>query len=190
MQLTNVSFKPILFRIRTTAPHRYVVKPTKGVVFPNKTEMINIHLSDGAEGDGDQTITDEFCIVYCELADNETIAPKAANVPDLIKARQKSDLSKRIVKSFINVGAKVTQPAVATQNETVKQLRGDNPSNVRAPASPVQPPIATPASPIGSSLPLPKSAVKEQRSVVSRIVPALAVLILALFVSYFFNVFE
>lgn len=190
IQLTNVSFKPILFRVRTTAPHRYVVKPSKGVVQSNKTEIVNIHLSDNA-GETTEEIADEFCIVYCELADGEVVAPKGANVPDLIKSRPKSDLSKRVIKSFIAVSAKQPNNNAKETPESVRQNDADAATKPAEPSQ-VKPKVASPT--VASKQITATTAEKSPAAgsgVLPSLLPAIAVLLVSLFVSYyFFNLFE
>lgn len=205
LQLTNVSFKPLLFRIRTTAPHRYVVKPTKGVVQPNKTETISIHLADTAGADAaaspDMTLTDEFAIIYSEQADTDVIAPKAANVPDIIKARAKSDLSKRNVKSVVTAGKQVvrsseSQPAAAAAATVApkKEVASPLPAPVAGDKEKMEAPVKAASVPNNNAAGSPATGgwdleTKKGKESLT-IAPFVVIALLALILSYFLNLFE
>ena len=42
--VTNISPNPIVFKIKTTSPARYIVKPNQGYVLPNEPFSISIGL--------------------------------------------------------------------------------------------------------------------------------------------------
>lgn len=84
LQLSNVSFKPVMYRLKTTAPNRYVVKPSKGVVRSNGTETIHIHL---AEVLGAQNLKDEFRLEFAAVEDGDNVGSKYEHLADVLAAK-------------------------------------------------------------------------------------------------------
>nr|CCC95853.1 unnamed protein product [Trypanosoma congolense IL3000] len=94
VQITNISFEKVLFRMLTTTPERYLVKPTKGVIDPSASASILITLSPNtARGNetSDLTTSDDFRLEYCFAGPDDFIEPRCANVPALIKGKKQQD---------------------------------------------------------------------------------------------------
>ena len=101
IQLSNISFAPVMFQMRTTAPDRYLVKPSKGIISPNMTECICVSLRSAVE----ESSTDDFRIDYCALPADAVVSSRCANVPDLIRSVPKSERLHKIVKCTVQLMA-------------------------------------------------------------------------------------
>ncbi|RHW67652.1 MSP (Major sperm protein) domain containing protein [Trypanosoma brucei equiperdum] len=100
VQITNISFEKVLFRMLTTTPERYLVKPTKGVIEPSASASVLITLSPTtARGEdvSDVNATDDFRLEYCLQEPEDCIEPRCTNVPALIKEKKQQD--RRLVHS-------------------------------------------------------------------------------------------
>ncbi|RNE96197.1 uncharacterized protein Tco025E_09788 [Trypanosoma conorhini] len=102
VQLTNVSFETVLFRMLTTNPLRYSVTPTKGVIKPNASIRVTVMLNRSRLEEEEEALGgfDDFRVQYCVIGPNDVIEPSCANVPDIIKARKLVDKNQVHTKKF------------------------------------------------------------------------------------------
>ncbi|ESL10219.1 hypothetical protein TRSC58_02051 [Trypanosoma rangeli SC58] len=101
VQITNVSFETVLFRMLTTSPLRYSVTPTKGVIKPNASIRVTVMLNRSRlEEEEVQGGFDDFRVQYCVIGPNDVIDASCANVPGIIKARKAADRSQVHTKKF------------------------------------------------------------------------------------------
>jgi hypothetical protein len=123
LQLSNVSFKAVMYRLKTTAPKRYVVKPSKGVIRSNGTETIQIQLCAAL----DASVKDEFRLEYAAVEDGDNVGSKYENVADVLAAKGKAAKFKKDISCVVHV-----QPA--------KESPQAKKAQPRAPLSPHTPP--------------------------------------------------
>ncbi|RNE97974.1 hypothetical protein TraAM80_09041 [Trypanosoma rangeli] len=145
VQITNVSFETVLFRMLTTSPLRYSVTPTKGVIKPNASIRVTVMLNRSRlEEEEVQGGFDDFRVQYCVIGPNDIIDSNCANVPGIIKARKAADKSQVHTKKFRclleeypkspskPVRAEHTRasalPSVPTEGTPVPQKRADSSS--------------------------------------------------------------
>ena len=78
--LTNDSNKPLLFKVKTSRPQRYSVKPKVGVVHPRDTERLKFYLVNGADaagGDSDRfSVEVKYAAPGMDIADADACWPK------------------------------------------------------------------------------------------------------------------
>jgi hypothetical protein len=126
LQLSNVSFKAVMYRLKTTAPKRYVVKPSKGVIRSNGTETIQIQVCAAL----DASVKDEFRLEYAAVEDADNVGSKYENVADVLAAKGKAAKFKKDISCVVHVQAAKESP----------QAKKAQP---RAPLSPHTPPVAS-----------------------------------------------
>lgn len=92
IEITNVGFEAILFRLLTTSPNRYIVKHTKGVVQGNSTVKVVVTLNPAniVEETGSK-LKDDFRIEYAVLGKSDVVEPRLTNVAQLINAKKAED---------------------------------------------------------------------------------------------------
>lgn len=98
LELTNVGYDPVMYRLLSTAPLRYVVRHTRGVVRGNSSAKISIMLnrkeklcSDEQESAGLAYLKDDFRLEYATLGDKDVVDSRCHNVPQLIKSRKEAN---------------------------------------------------------------------------------------------------
>mmetsp|Transcript_76494 Transcript_76494/g.88935 ORF Transcript_76494/g.88935 Transcript_76494/m.88935 type:complete len:307 (+) Transcript_76494:25-945(+) len=122
LQLDNVTFKPVLFRIRTTAPKRYVVKPSKGVILPSASQVIQVTLVEKVETAA-AACKDNFRLEYTVQHETDVI-PSVDAIPDIIASRAKEERVKRDVTCVVRpplpsaqFGDSLTEPSAQQQQQ-------------------------------------------------------------------------
>lgn len=137
LQLSNVSYKSVMYRLKTTAPKRYMVKPSKGVIRSNGTETIHITVN----GAPDSSVKDEFRLEYAAVEDEDNVGSKYENVADILASKSsKSGKYKKDISCVVHVQDKKN---ASPQSSGVAM-------KPRAPLSPHTPPssnVSTAASP-------------------------------------------
>lgn len=144
LQLSNVSFKAVMYRLKTTAPKRYVVKPSKGVIRSNGTETIQIQLCTSL----DASVKDEFRLEYAIVEDGDNVGPKYENVADILAAKGKVAKFKKDISCAVHV----LEPKPSSPQTVTKRAQP------RAPLSPHTPPSANTLAPLEDAAPV-KAAV-------------------------------
>ena len=115
IQITNISFVPVMFRLLTTTPSRYLVKSSRGVIQPCSSETVNISLHQHVE----EKCSDDFKLEYCALSSTDVLDAKMNNVADLIKATPKEQVHKKLIKCKVVIPAgTATAPAAAAPLRT------------------------------------------------------------------------
>lgn len=141
LQLNNISFTPVLFRLKTTAPKRYVVKPSKGIIQPNGIQFITISLHEKMT----ESTRDEFRLEYSALRESDSVSSTGDNIPDILAARDKSSKWKRDISMHVRIAeapsaVPSTTPPPATTVQAHRQQTAANQTSVKTEAQ------ATPAS--------------------------------------------
>ncbi|KAH9586300.1 Major sperm protein (MSP) domain [Trypanosoma melophagium] len=128
LQVSNVSFENILFRLLTTCPERYLVKPTKGVIKPNASITATIVLNPTAlANETDLDVKhDDFRLEYCVMRPNDVIGPRCVNVPNIIKARKQED-RRLVYKKLLRCTLELTSGAAGKKGSVDRA--GSHPSN-------------------------------------------------------------
>lgn len=95
IELTNVGFQPVIYRVLTTAPQRYLVKGTKGVIKASATARVTVTLNTRHLRDMESTNTagvrDDFRVDYALLGEKDVVEPRNANVPNLLRDKKAAD---------------------------------------------------------------------------------------------------
>ncbi|CAD2220431.1 MSP (Major sperm protein) domain containing protein, putative [Angomonas deanei] len=105
VELNNVGYEAIIFRLLTTSPDRYIVRHTKGVIRGNSSMRATIALNrnykfEEENKNGVKVVKDDFRIEYTLLGENDVIEAKFNNVPALIKEK-KNESPASVLKKMI-----------------------------------------------------------------------------------------
>ncbi|KAI5690741.1 MSP [Leishmania braziliensis] len=104
-ELTNVGYEAIIYRVRTTAPLRYYLKHSKGVVKGNSSAKITIFLNQKtfAEGlpVGARYTKDTFRVECAVLGERDVIEAHGANLASLIQ-KKKDGNAASVVQKYIS----------------------------------------------------------------------------------------
>lgn len=129
ISITNVGFEPVLYRLLTTAPERYVVKHTKGIVKGNSATKITISLNPKKvlaaaqqQQQPSPIIKDDFRLEYAVQGADDVIEPRNGNVPQLIKEKKAANPSavlKKMLRCHVlldsaDAATTITNPAAST----------------------------------------------------------------------------
>ena len=107
VNVTNVSFVPILYRALSTAPKQFQVRPRQGVIETGQSETIAITYTNKGEADGSGKADggdrkEEFKIEYCRMTPEHSAAIAAAGgspsvITDLIKACTRAERKSKVI---------------------------------------------------------------------------------------------
>lgn len=118
LDLTNPISIPVAFKVKTTAPRRYCVRPNSGIIQPEQTTNVRIILQPNQNND--DLSRHKFLVQTIEL-DSEKLANSKAE--DLFKNKNIESSSKKLLCRFIDSTEDETQgqavAAVAEENEPV-----------------------------------------------------------------------
>lgn len=141
LELNNVGFDSVMFRLLTISPERYIVRHTKGVIKGNSTAKVTIALNRSffaeaaaqSGADAPAVYKDDFRMEYCFVGEKDVIEPRSANVPQLIKAK-KADRSATVCKKTFrcHVLMRSDAPVPETPARSATSGTGNN-SNVNSP---------------------------------------------------------
>lgn len=139
LSLTNTSSERLAFKVKTTAPKLYCVRPNASVVEPGETKKISIILQGYTQPlPKDFKCKDKFLIVYCPCPDLEDVSKVAENWAALHKAHGDKGSQKKLRVNFIveDDAANTTQLddttfANATQHLPERQPEADDVSEVQ-----------------------------------------------------------
>eukprot|EP00744_Colponema_vietnamica_P002623 GILI01004081.1.p1 GENE.GILI01004081.1~~GILI01004081.1.p1 ORF type:complete len:258 (+),score=60.82 GILI01004081.1:117-890(+) len=113
LQITNVSFVPILYRALSTAPKQFQVRPRQGIVESGQSASITISYNSKAVEAADAAKAErkeDFKIEYCQMTSEHQATIKkeesaggdaTAKITDLIKAAPKAEKKSRVVSCVI-----------------------------------------------------------------------------------------
>ncbi|KAG5506647.1 hypothetical protein JIQ42_06900 [Leishmania sp. Namibia] len=104
-ELTNVGYEAIIYRVRTTAPLRYYLKHSKGVVKGNSSAKITIFLNQKtfAEGlpVGARYTKDTFRVECAVLGEQDIVEAHGANLANLIQKKKDANAAS-VVQKYIS----------------------------------------------------------------------------------------
>lgn len=104
-ELTNVGYEAVIYRVRTTAPLRYYLKHSKGVVKGNSSAKVTIflnrkHFADGAQP-GQRFTKDTFRVECAVLGEQDVVEAHGANLANLIQ-KKKDVNANAVVQKYIS----------------------------------------------------------------------------------------
>jgi len=76
LKLTNASNGHVAFKVKTTAPKAYLVRPSSGVLKPSESQEVQIILQAQPQSQGEQqsNAQDRFLVQAVEIKENEPVA--------------------------------------------------------------------------------------------------------------------
>lgn len=103
-ELTNVGYEAIIYRVRTTAPQRYYLKHSKGVVKGNSSAKVTIflnrkHFAEGAQP-GQRFTKDTFRVECAVLGEQDVVEAHGANLANLIQKKKDANAA-AVVQKYI-----------------------------------------------------------------------------------------
>ncbi|KAK7198729.1 MSP (Major sperm protein) domain containing protein [Novymonas esmeraldas] len=104
-ELTNVGYEAVIYRVRTTAPLRYYLKHSKGVVKGNSSAKITIFLNHKTFADGlpagARYTKDTFRVECAVLGEQDVVEAHGANLANLIQ-KKKDINAASVVQKYIS----------------------------------------------------------------------------------------
>jgi len=132
--------QPLAFKVKTTAPRRYCVRPTFGILQPGSSDEVQVLLNTKESGDSDDRMKDKFQVLSLLLT------PEQATLEDLKNVwanASDSEISKRRIKcQFASSSSSIPQsptftPTIRTQDSMFS-------SDIDSPVSPLSSATSTP----------------------------------------------
>ena len=138
LQFSNPHDGQIIYKVRSTTPARYLVRPREGIIAPRATETISIQLH------RPETLSavDQFQIEYRVLSPNESI-PKRSDITT--RLRQQVALNTNEIKEVDSMKKIITCTLSSQQSPTPVKQRAASAYSVDTPNS--RQPATTPTSP-------------------------------------------
>jgi hypothetical protein len=140
LQLCNPTDAPIAFKVKTTSPKKYCVRPNTGVVAPGQTQEVTVIMQAQKEAPPDlQNCKDKFLVQCCQLDRNqppEEAAPE--KMAEVFASKGAGVFETKLKVSYLVPHA----PPSPVPEDTVGEM-GEAPSY----SSSYSPPTATPAGP-------------------------------------------
>lgn len=121
IQISNLSFVPVMFRLLTTSPGRYLVQSSRGVIQPCSSETVNISLHAAVTSN----CHDDFKLEYCPVGPDDVIDPRMHNVVDLIKMNKNGN-RKKIIRCRVVLQENSGAAAAAGNNSNASVLTSDS----------------------------------------------------------------
>ncbi|KPA77642.1 putative mitochondrial hypothetical protein [Leptomonas pyrrhocoris] len=103
-ELTNVGYEAVIYRVRTTAPQRYYLKHSKGVVKGNSSAKVTIflnrkHFAEGVQP-GQRFTKDTFRVECAVLGEQDVVEAHGANLANLIQKKKDANAA-AVVQKYI-----------------------------------------------------------------------------------------
>jgi hypothetical protein len=103
-ELTNVGYEAVIYRVRTTAPLRYYLKHSKGVVKGNSSVKVTIflnrkHFAEGVQP-GQRYTKDTFRVECAVLGEADVVEAHGANLANLIQKKKDANAN-AVVQKYI-----------------------------------------------------------------------------------------
>ncbi|KPI83675.1 hypothetical protein ABL78_7285 [Leptomonas seymouri] len=103
-ELTNVGYEAVMYRVRTTAPLRYYLKHSKGIVKGNSSAKVTIflnrkHFTEGMTP-GQRITKDTFRVDCAALGEHDVVEAHGANIANLIKKKKDANAAS-VVQKYI-----------------------------------------------------------------------------------------
>lgn len=151
LTIKNPTERRIAFKIKTTAPKRYCVKPNSGILEPSQTMKVNVLLQP-FEYDPNEKSKHKFMVQYLYLNDSES----NLGVNDLLNlwkdlpANRLLDLKLKCIFDF-NEGEQTQPTSEPELDKVVKQSQTSSAPSPQATTTAILTPTATPSSQVSST---------------------------------------
>ncbi|EPY27019.1 hypothetical protein STCU_05962 [Strigomonas culicis] len=140
IELTNVGYDAIIFRLLTTSPDRYIVRHTKGVIRGNSSMKVMVSINkqyvQDHQHDDTKIVKDDFRVESALLEESDIVEPRFANVPQLIKEKKNAH-PENIVKKMIRCHLRLDAAATGT-SPSVGSAPASRPNAEAASAAPAK----------------------------------------------------
>ncbi|XP_052828219.1 motile sperm domain-containing protein 2 [Octopus bimaculoides] len=116
ISLSNTLTNPIAYKVKTTSPEKFRVRPSGGVVRPGSPVTVNVHIQPGFEN---KIQSDKFLVRAMEVTD------ESKDVAELWKTVQRESIMEHRLRCIINSEPVCSKPAndIATLTEKVEVLQ-------------------------------------------------------------------
>lgn len=143
LQLTNVCFKPLMYRLLSTAPEKFHVANRHGVLVSGSTITVRIGI---VAGGMDEKLKEEFRLEYCFVRPTDNLEG-VKDISSVVKQVPKEQRKKKLIKCFITQAdepvpdrapaAVVEAASVPSASQAAREQSPRNPSAAKA-AAPAQ----------------------------------------------------
>ncbi|CAI9732204.1 Hypothetical predicted protein [Octopus vulgaris] len=116
ISLSNTLTNPIAYKVKTTSPEKFRVRPSGGVVRPGSPVTVNVHIQPGFEN---KIQSDKFLVRAMEVTD------ESKDVAELWKTVQRESIMEHRLRCIINSEPVCSRPAndITTLTEKVEVLQ-------------------------------------------------------------------
>jgi len=104
LTLTNVSNEKVAFKVKTTAPKRYCVRPNAQILEPGKSQEVQVLLQPLKELPENNVCKDKFLVQSVTLADNDPPQDDLKNFWDVVTESRKADVIDQKLKCVFTRG--------------------------------------------------------------------------------------
>jgi len=105
LQLTNICFKPLMYRLLSTAPEKFHVANRHGVLLSGSTISVRIGI---VAGGMDEKLKEEFRLEYCFVRPGDNVEG-VKDISSVVKKVPKEERKKKLIKCTIRPRAEPEQ---------------------------------------------------------------------------------
>ncbi len=151
MSIKNPTERRIAFKIKTTAPKRYCVKPNSGILDPLQSMKVNVLLQP-FEYDPNEKSKHKFMVQYLYLNDSESnlSVNDLLNIWKDLPANRLLDLKLKCIFDF-NEGEQTQPTSEPELDKVAKQTQNSSAPSPQATNAAILTPTATPSSQVSST---------------------------------------
>lgn len=121
LQLTNICFKPLMYRLLSTAPEKFHVANRHGVLLSGSTISVRIGI---VAGGMDEKLKEEFRLEYCFVRPGDNVEG-VKDISSVVKKVPKEERKKKLIKCTIRAApepAAKSEPARATSTSKPEEV--------------------------------------------------------------------
>lgn len=126
LQLTNICFKPLMYRLLSTAPEKFHVANRHGVLLSGSTISVRIGI---VAGGMDEKLKEEFRLEYCFVRPGDNVEG-VKDISSVVKKVPKEERKKKLIKCTIRPA-----PEPTAQSEPARAVSTSKPDEVVPSAS-------------------------------------------------------
>jgi len=116
LQLTNICFKPLMYRLLSTAPEKFHVANRHGVLLSGSTITVRIGI---VAGGMDEKLKEEFRLEYCFVRPGDNVEG-VKDISSVVKKVPKEERKKKLIKCTIRAAEPSAQSEPARTTSTSK----------------------------------------------------------------------
>lgn len=121
LQLTNICFKPLMYRLLSTAPEKFHVANRHGVLLSGSTITVRIGI---VAGGMDEKLKEEFRLEYCFVRPGDNVEG-VKDISSVVKKVPKEERKKKLIKCTIRAAPEPSarsEPARTTSTSKPEEI--------------------------------------------------------------------